>query len=348
MLNTRTGQNFNANDVINSNDLRKRLISIDSRFRVTLNDTSTNFQYRCEHTYKNVIRLKLSSVEIPNVFYTFMASKSNTTFVVTTTDISGNLRQLTVTIPDGNYTIYDLIDEIQTQFNAGFRDPYGIFLAISYNEITGRTTIAHNGLAPYPVTMPTVPSAGAGPLIINFQPTEVLYEYNYNCGIGYNLGFRQRIFELVTPTSTVPFATYILTGTAAIDVLGDTYCLLEVNDFHTVEHLTVEKYTQCLAKIIIRKPKGEVIYDDGSTLLSNEIIFPSPVDITTLKVRLLDPHGNVLSLNGLDFSFTLEITEVQNTRLYEFYRNYIWLGVLPTVSPAMQGSPVGLLHGRGP
>ena len=278
-----------------------------------------------------------------------MASKSNTQFLVTTNDISGNLRQLTVSIPDGNYTIYDLVTEIQDQFNAGFRDPFGIFLAISYNEITNKVTIAHNGLRAYPVTMPASPTNAAAPLIINFQPTDVLYEYNYNCGIGYNLGYRQRIFELTTPTSTTPFATYTLTGTAATDMLGDTYCLLEVNDFHAVEHLTVETYVQCLAKVIIRKPKGDVIYDDGSTLLSNEIIFPSPVDITTLNVRLLDPHGHVLNLNGLDFSFTLEITEVLNTRLYDFYRNYIWLGTLPSVPyQNVQGSPVGLLRGRGP
>ncbi len=353
MLNTRIGDNYNANDVINSNDLRKRLLSIDSRFRTNLTDPATNFQYRCEHTYKNIIRIKLASIELPNMFYTFMASKANTSFTVTTKDIDGITRSLTVTIPDGNYTITDLIMLIQSQFNTGFKDPYGIFLQILFNANTAKITINHNGLAPYPVTLSsTVPSVGAYPISFNFQPTTQASpnsrDRNYNCGIGFHLGFRQRVIQLTTPTSTTPFNTYSLTGTCVIDVAGDTYCFLEVNDFYAVEHNTIEKYSQSLAKIIIREDKGAVIYDDGSTMLSNEIIFPAPVDLTTLHVRLVDPWGDVISLCGIEFSFTLEITEVTNTKLYDFYRNYIWLGSIPSVPSNVRGSAVGLLHGRGP
>jgi hypothetical protein len=54
-------------------------------------------------------------------------------------------------------------------------------------------------------------------------------------------------------------------------------------------------------------------------------------------------------LNGLDYSFTLEITEVLNTRLYDFYRNYIWLGKVPTVDiAATKGMGSALLAGMGP
>ena len=350
MLNTRIGENYNANDVINSNDLRKRLLSIDSRFRTNVMETSTNFQYRLEHTYRNVIRMKVSSIEIPNMFYTFMASKGNTTMKISTTDIDGITRYLTITIPDGNYTISELITLIQTQFNTGYRDPYGIFLQISLNANTGKITISHNGLSAYPVTLTTtVPTSGAGPITINFQPSGTVCYQNYNCGLGYNLGYRQRLYQLSTPTSTTPFNTYTLTGEAVVDIAGDTYCFLQVNDLQSVEHKTNQQYIQPLAKIIIREDKGAVIYDDGSTLMSNEIIFPSPQDFSVLNVKLLDAWGNILSLNGLDMSFTLEITEVLNTKLYDFYRNYIWLGTIPSVPyKTVEGSAAGLLRGRGP
>ena len=83
--------------------------------------------------------------------------------------------------------------------------------------------------------------------------------------------------------------------------------------------------------------------------MSNEIIFPSPQDFSVLNVKLLDAWGNILSLNGLDMSFTLEITEVLNTKLYDFYRNYIWLGTIPSVPyKTVEGSAAGLLRGRGP
>ena len=78
MLNTRIGENYNANDVINSNDLRKRIINIDSRFRTNFADPVGNFQYRLEHTYKNIIRMQVTSVEIPNTFYTFTTAHQNT------------------------------------------------------------------------------------------------------------------------------------------------------------------------------------------------------------------------------------------------------------------------------
>jgi hypothetical protein len=92
-----------------------------------------------------------------------------------------------------------------------------------------------------------------------------------------------------------------------------------------------------------------VIYDDGSTLLSNEIIFPSPVDINFLNIKLVDPYGEVIDLVGMNFSFSLEITEVLNTKLYDFYRNYIWAGTIPSVNyKTVKGSAQPLLKGIGP
>jgi hypothetical protein len=37
----------------------------------------------------------------------------------------------------------------------------------------------------------------------------------------------------------------------------------------------------------------------------------------------MDPYGDVIDLNCMDFSFSIEITEVLNIKLYDFYRNYI-------------------------
>ena len=67
------------------------------------------------------------------------------------------------------------------------------------------------------------------------------------------------------------------------------------------------------------------------TLLLASTAFPSPVDLTVLNIRLVDAYGEVIDMNGVDYSFTLEITEVLNVKLYDFYRNYIWLGTIPTI-----------------
>ena len=120
-----------------------------------------------------------------------------------------------------------------------------------------------------------------------------------------------------------------------------------MNELHTVEQKTSNNFVQCLAKIIIREEKQAVIYDDGGTLLSNEIIFPSPIDFKNLNIQLLDPYGDIIDLCGMNFSFSLEITEVLNTSLYDFYRNYIWMGAIPSVKKA-SGSQQQLIKGVGP
>ena len=50
---------------------------------------------------------------------------------------------------------------------------------------------------------------------------------------------------------------------------------------------------------------GQYLTEDGSTLQINKRNYFGPVNITRLKIKLLDDKGNVVNLNGLDFNFTL-------------------------------------------
>jgi hypothetical protein len=359
MLNTRIGENYNANDVINPNDLRKRIINVDSRFRQNMSEPAGNFTFNLEHPYKNLIRLRVASVEIPNMGYTF--TKKNNTFIVKALDITEITREEKIEIEPGNYNSTDLVDLIQTKLYAQLRDTYGIYLTIELNIHTARITITHNGVSDYPVLGPDpVPTQSAKPFVLDFMsPYTIMSKHTKttklkrkNMGLGYNLGYRQGAYKVTTsgvsgidPTITI----YYQEGEGCLDVVGDTYMLLCVNDFYTIEQRTDETYIQCLAKIIVREDKQMVIYDDGATLLSNEIIFPSPTDLKILHIKLLDPYGEVIDLCGMNFSFSLEITEVLNTSLYDFYRNYIWLGTIPSVKyKSVQGSAQPLLRGIGP
>lgn len=351
MLNTKIGENYNANDVINSNDLRKRILNIDSRFRSSCTDSSTDFQYRLEHPYKNIIRLRVASVEIPNMFYTFSKVKKNVTFIVKAYDISDIVRQVTIELPDGNYNSQELIDEIQSQLDTKLKTPFGIFLTVSLNTINAKVTFTNNGVAQTPIIATSVPTHPAKQFVLDFINATCFKNRLHNFGLGYNLGYRSKSYKAST-TSISPdtnLTIYTVTGEGCLDVVGDTYIFLSVNDLHTVEQKTSENYIQVLAKIIVREDKQAVIYDDGGTLLANEIVFPSPIDLKVLNVQLLDPFGEVIDLCGMNFSFSLEITEVLNTRLYDFYRNYIWLGTVPTVNyKTVRGSAEPLIKGYGP
>jgi hypothetical protein len=114
--------------------------------------------------------------------------RQNVSFVVTTKDLGGITRSLTILIADGNYTISELISEIQDQLNAGLRNPYGIFINIALDVNSGKITITCQGLI-------AVWSSGAVP---NYENYPVTFDFSTprpttrhgGIGIGYNLGFQ--------------------------------------------------------------------------------------------------------------------------------------------------------------
>ena len=226
MLHVKTDEIYGKNDVVNSNDLRKHIVSIDSRFRKTSAEPPTDFSYHFAHPYKNVIKARVASVEIPNGFYHFSKVKRNTMFRIDATDYGGNRHFIQVTIPDGDYTPCELIETIQECFNA-IRDTYGLFFRITYNTRNRKTTITHDGSAPPPC--PKGPTHCPVTFGLTFAMVGLEERY-YDFGLGYNLGFANHYYAVDAPFS--------ITGESLVTVKRDQYFLLAVDDFHTVEHKT--------------------------------------------------------------------------------------------------------------
>jgi len=325
MIHVKTDEIYGKNPIINANDLRKHIINIDSRFRKTALEPPTNFQYDFAHSYKNVIRARVASVEIPAAFYNFSLSKKNTMFRIDASDYTGAVHHLQITIPDGNYTNGCLIETIQQEMN-GIRDMYGIFFRITMDERTQRVTIHHDGSGPPPC--PPGPSHCPVQFAIMFgmigQEDRV-----YDFGLGYNLGYINKEYIVDTPS---------ITSESVLNTVGDTYFLLAIDDMYTVEHKTHDTYIQCLAKILIKKTEQGIIFDDGYTILSNEITFPRPTDLKQVRVRLLDGYGIPIDIHHLNLSISLEITEVMNVQLYDNFRNYVWEDKEPRARTHISGS----------
>ena len=55
--------------------------------------------------------------------------------------------------------------------------------------------------------------------------------------------------------------------------------------------------------------------------LTKEYFFNQPTDISNIPVTVTDPYGQILDLNGMDFSFTLELKEITNSSVYESMRS---------------------------
>jgi hypothetical protein len=251
-------------------------------------------------------------------------------FRIDATDYVGNTHFFQVSIPDGDYTPECLVATIQGQFDA-IRDMYGMFFRITLDPISRKVTIWHDGSAAPPC--PPGPSHCPVAYGITFLMVG-LEDREFDFGLGYNLGFCKHFYCVNSPFS--------VTGESLINTKGDNYFLLAIDDFHTVEHKTNDDYIQCLAKILVKRDNNGIIFDDGYTVLSNDIIFPRPMDLKQTRVRLLDMYGVPIDLHCMNFSISLEITEVMNIQMYDNYRTYLWSKPEPRAIRNVSGSAAGI------
>jgi hypothetical protein len=110
-------------------DVQIHVISIDSRFRTYQLDNPSNFLFKLLTPIKNVISIRLSSVEIPNTWYTFSELRGNTSMIVRISPTPTPNPQLVimgrVVIQEGNYSVNsgqanDLLIELFNQMNSTF------------------------------------------------------------------------------------------------------------------------------------------------------------------------------------------------------------------------------------
>lgn len=283
----------NTNDVMNANDLRKRIINIDSEFRDNYIQNPSDFSFKITPPIKNAIRIRMASIELTNTFYVFSAIKENITLRLIC-PLAGT--DYTFTIAAGNYSASGLIKAIQDQIDAASAIPR---YTVTLDTITGKTTITNATNVVFTMDFRTDSNA------CKLQ----------NWGLGYNLGFRMKYYsDAISYTSE-----------SIIDVIADQYIFLQVNDYTNVEQQlkSGDKFT-AFAKLILKDGKFTKVFDDTSNFLTKELIFSQPTDIKTLDLRLVDKYGATLRNLDSEWSVAFEITDVMNGRLYDFYRNYLF------------------------
>ena len=292
-------------------DVKRRIISVDSRFREDVkidptvrlaNPTSdrvgsvANFKYRLPVPVRNIIRMKVLSMELPNTAYATSAAKKNNTFILTTggTDY-------TIVLPNGSYEPINLPLALETAFTAA--------------GVPGTATIGLNA----DTTKIQIGLDAA--FSVTFRSATLGWPNRpYDWGLGYDLGFRTDTQTAVDDGT----GTYYLTPESVVDMVGDNYYFLQVNNENAVEHNTTDNgQVEALAKILVTVGSNTITFDQYPGLLTHAVSFRNPTDIGVLQVRLVDAYGQIVDLNDIPFSFSLELTEVLNTYLYESNRKHI-------------------------
>lgn len=288
---------------LRASDIKRHIVNIDSQFRETPElSTSSDFYFRILTTVRNILRVRVTSIEFPNNYPFFTAGRRTIQFVL---DVSAGgpaaAGSYTITIPEGNYGAGDMEDALNVALA-----PYGIETV--WSETRGRFTFQN-------VVGPTF-----GFRIDTSQPTTGTYARPIAYGLGYYLGFTRGVH---TATQISPTTPYTLVSNVCANFAGDRYVFLKVNDFDCVTQTTEENDFTALAKVVLREPKNFMSFDDYASQHIKEVVFHNPRDLTRFHVRVLDPWGDPVDLCSAEFSFSLELLEVKNHSLFNAMRDSI-------------------------
>ena len=281
--------------------ITKKVIHFNTKFRDNYyNTSSTDFFYKFPITINNAISVRLRSIDIPNTWYTFSDRLGNNTFIIEMMIGGSSVFIYEIRVPEGNYSATELVKYLNTTyFHLSGQINELSYIKFSINQ--------HNLKSKFEIT-------GSPPALTKFNikfvaPTTKSIMFT----MGWILGFRMGQYLNISRE---------VISEGLFDAGGDRYIYLSFEDFNMnrndnniifLDNSFIDK--DILGKIYLKDGKFHINVDDNDTeanLKKRE--FNGPVDFERMKLRLLDEYGNIIYLNNMDFSFSLEF-EI----LYEKY-----------------------------
>ena len=211
-----------------------RIVSIDSQFRDdTVYKYSTNFTFNLSETLKNVVSLKLYSIQIPYTWYIISDNYGSNFFYLQGSLPGIDRAKYTITVNNGNTTVDKLITDINNSISTiQSTNPDVSFgtTGITYNANDTRATLSLNikntfTTQYYSIEFPSNDSSSTNTIydLFGFQ-NNVLYP------------FRIYSTKFILPTFTTPFTTpidgYAPTGTYY--VVDDTNNYFDIKLYQSV------------------------------------------------------------------------------------------------------------------
>lgn len=287
---------------------------------------STDFTIILPYYFKNVLSLRLSSLQLPNVIYCISNSNGNNTFYIEedTTGIAG-----TIIFPDGNYTnITEFCSLLQTEINSQLSISPERFI-VTCDTNSGKITITNN-VHTFTMIFNTPISvvkercktkyitakkkqkdcSNFAEVYRTFIPTEGQREQNcvsleeiYK-KFGWIIGYRD---EYYTGGNTY-------TTEGVYNGAYPNYIYFVLNDFNNSQAQNVfGMYSKSiigdniLGMIPITTQNFYVNFTNGNDYIERKREYFGPVRIQRLKVQLLNQYGDTINLNNMDYSFSLEL-----------------------------------------
>jgi hypothetical protein len=270
------------------------IVNIDSRYRDTKRyPNGAKFIYTLSENLKNCKYIRLSSIELPNLYFTFAAIKKNISFTITCNTLSH-----IITLDDGMYTPELLLNSIQHQFDV-LNELHFFNFKINFNIINGFINIENSKT-----------------FKINFSNYPSDYE-----SLGFHLGFRKFIYE---STYNKVDKKYYIKSEAQLDTIGDAYLFLRINDYGIIYHdfkdITAKQINEDNLKDldVIKKILEEELADVRTEKEGYKVDYDYYKTYNNLKKTIEDAQNANFKLDMNDVN-----TRINNIRLYRINDNMI-------------------------
>jgi hypothetical protein len=274
---------------------KNKFINIDTAFRDEYSDVDVSSDSSCEVTLPNRITnvksVIVRSIEVPMTIYNFSSAIGNNYFKM----ISETGSSIIITIPDGDYTPKLLLETINVVIQSK---------PSPFNKVQYITNIDTNSTSSF------VSTDGSFNIVFAVDKNGQFDGSNFKRKFGWFLGFRKVSYN-ITNVQTI--------SEGFIDFLGIKYLYLVLDEYtrgNQNSFIAALPSSLINKSIIARIALNKTMFPFGSFLpannfngylLSDKRTYSGKVDLFKLSIKLVDDIGNVVSLNGLDYSFCLEV-----------------------------------------
>lgn len=297
---------YNQNKIVSS-------YVFNSQFRKNfLNTTPEDCEFQLPNSINNVISIALSGLQIKNTMFAFSIYKY-TNQIYIEEDTSGGTIGGIVSIPDGNYDEnsfpgvleYCINSQIISDNESEHRfkvliDPNTLFLTI-YNDKNN-------------FTIKTIVDQNMNYRLNDLDAKNKISTSNIVNTMGYQIGFRN-----IEYTNEKSYTTESNFNNQAY-----RYIYFSLDDFNnsnldrTYGILPSENILDdnILAIIPLSSETFDKNYIDSGNYINNKREYSIPINISKIRIKLLDYLGDLINNNYNDFTFTLEITKIRDNQKF--------------------------------
>ena len=282
-----------------SKPTQKQYWNIDTRFHDDYDNYSRMingnpipfYTFTLPQPINDVKSMRVVNMELPISFYTISAALGNNVMKVNNS---------LLVLPDGNYTTASLITAMNARLTG-----------VSYNVVNNKSTFVNTGSVVRLDFAVKASNTNSCTNVSAVDATADFDKFNFKSKLGWILGFRNTTYTIANGAT--------LTSENIVDINPLRYFYLVLDEFtqgNQNSFISPMPMSIINKNILAKISLDSVHYAFGTIMPVNELngllksdarSYNGRVNLQKLKIQLVNEYGEPVNLNGLDFSFCLEI-----------------------------------------